>query len=81
MIFICSGNADHPGIIPRAIAMIFKSVYDKQNLDSRYCPLTISSVVELNKKRLDALTDLKNKIMSWDPDKCQVSKIVLITLK
>uniref|UniRef100_A0A1B6CSF6 Kinesin-like protein n=1 Tax=Clastoptera arizonana TaxID=38151 RepID=A0A1B6CSF6_9HEMI len=67
--FTVQGDANNPGLIPRTIAMIFKSINNRLSNETKFCPFTTNSVLELNKEKLDAQMELKNKIVNWNPEK------------
>jgi hypothetical protein len=63
------GTSQEPGIIPRAINVIFNSIRGKQSTTCRLKPETVSRVVELDDEAVHQEIAQKQQIMSWSHDK------------
>lgn len=64
--FTIQGTAEHPGIIPRALAMTFKSLSGNLSMNNILCPHQVMSAIELTKNERFEIDDMKHKILYWN---------------
>jgi hypothetical protein len=69
------GTSQEPGIIPRAINVLFNSIRGKQSQTCRLKPEMVIRVVKLDDKAMHQEIAYKQQIMSWSQDKYHVSRM------
>ena len=67
------GTSKEPGIIPRAINVLFNSIRDQQSETCRIKPDMVTRVVELDDKSVKQEMLYKQQIMAWSQNKNHVS--------
>jgi hypothetical protein len=67
------GTSKEPGIIPRAINVLFNSIRDQQSETCRIKPDMVTRVVELDDKSVKQEIVYKQQIMAWSQNKNHVS--------
>lgn len=74
LILYCLGTGDHPGIIPRTLTTVFKSIKGKEYHDSRIRPHMFNSALEVVDETFQEESIFKRSILNWNPDRTQVNK-------
>lgn len=74
------GTSQEPGIIPRAINVLFNSIRGKQSQTCRLKPEMVNLVVELDDKAVHQEIAYKQQIMSWSQDKYHVSRARVVKI-
>lgn len=72
-LIIFVGTHQEPGIIPRAINVLFNSIHGKESLTCRFKPYMVSRVVRLDDKTVEQELSYKQQIMNWLQDNYNVS--------
>ncbi|XP_021938370.1 kinesin-like protein KIF20A isoform X2 [Zootermopsis nevadensis] len=70
--YTVQGTSQEPGIIPRAINVLFNSIRGKESHSCRFKPDMVSRVVELDDKSVSQEISYKQQIMAWSQDKYNV---------
>ncbi|XP_071450346.1 kinesin-like protein KIF20A [Hetaerina americana] len=65
--FTMQGDEKHPGVIPRALDVLFNSLIGKTMVDIRYKPTSNYSIEILSDEDADAEYKLKDAILKWNP--------------
>lgn len=73
------GTSKDPGIVPRAVNVLFNSIRDRQSECCRLKPDMVTQVVELDDKALKQEIVHKQQIMSWSQNKNHVSLCRMVT--
>jgi len=71
--YTIQGTSKKPGIIPRAINVLFNSIRDQQSETCRIKPDMVTRVVELDDKAVKQEILYKQQIMAWSQNKNHVS--------
>lgn len=74
MYIVCvnPGNGQQPGIIPRTLTTIFKSIATRMYKNARIMPDMFNSVLDVTDKTYEEEMNFKEKILTWNPEKSQV---------
>ncbi|XP_069696566.1 kinesin-like protein KIF20A [Periplaneta americana] len=68
--YTVQGTHVDPGIIPRAITVLFNSIQGRESSSCKYKPDMVSRIVQLDEKSIHEELAYKEKILSWTKDKC-----------
>ncbi|XP_054265895.1 kinesin-like protein KIF20A isoform X1 [Macrosteles quadrilineatus] len=63
--FTVLGNGDNPGIIPRTLTTVFKSICGKEYKNDQIMPDKFNSAIEVTESTLAAERKFKEEILTW----------------
>ncbi|PSN38060.1 hypothetical protein C0J52_16692, partial [Blattella germanica] len=63
--YTIQGNPKEPGVLPRALSVVFSSIKGKGSCTCRFKPDMVDRVVELDDKTVQQELAYKQKIMTW----------------
>ena len=63
------GNGSNPGIIPRSLDLLFKSIHGQVAGVGRYKPDKVEGILQLDSASIAQELDYKNRILQWNSDK------------
>lgn len=63
------GNGSSPGVIPRSLDLLFKSIRGQVSSVGRYKPDKVEGIVQLDSTTIALELEYKNRILQWNWDK------------
>ncbi|KAJ1532393.1 hypothetical protein ONE63_000993 [Megalurothrips usitatus] len=67
--FTIQGNGSSPGVIPRALDMLFKTIRGQVAGVGKYKPDKVEGILQLDSNTISQELDYKNRILHWNWDK------------